>query len=61
MSTPRANARSSAFRIDGANLTENITTIRITSGEESKPRCGLSDLAMTGGLRRLGHRAMSLG
>ena len=46
MSTPRSNARSSTFRSDSGNLTYSITTIWITSGEESNQRNGLSDLAM---------------
>ena len=46
MSMPRSCSRSSAFRSDSGNFTYIITTSRITSGDESNQRNGLSDLAM---------------
>ncbi len=46
MSTPRSKARSSTLRSDSGKRTYSITTIWITSGEESNQRNGLSDLVM---------------
>ena len=49
MSMPRSNSRSSTFRSDSGYRTYIITTSRITSGEESNQRNGLSDLAIMAG------------
>ena len=52
MSMPRSNSRSSTLRSDSGCRTYISTTSRITSGEESNQRNGLSGLAMAVGYRR---------
>lgn len=61
MSMPRSNSRSSTLRSDRGYLTSIMTTRRITSGELSKYRNGLSGLVMAGGLDAVAYRAANLG
>ena len=45
-SMPRSNRKSSKFRNDSGNRTDNITTRRITSGDELKQQNGLGGFAL---------------